>query len=36
VPLLSANEKMPFEVMPVVLTLKRQDDPVTKTASTTK
>ena len=36
VPLLSAKEKMPFEVMPVVLTLKRQDDPVTKTASTTK
>ena len=39
VPLLSANEKMPFEVMPVVLTLKRQDDPkrqedpVNKTAS---
>lgn len=36
VPLLSAKEKMPFEVMPVVLALKRQDDPVTKTASTTK
>lgn len=34
VPLLSANEKMPFEVMPVVLSLKRQDEPVTKTAST--
>lgn len=36
VPLLSANEKMPFEVMPVVLSLRRQDDPVTKTASTAK
>ena len=36
VPLLSANEKMPFEVTPVVLTLKRQDDPVAKTASTVK
>ena len=35
-PLLSANEKMPFEVMPVVLSLKRQDEPVTKTASTDK
>jgi len=36
VPLLSANEKMPFEVMPVVLSLKRQDEPVAKTASTSK
>lgn len=36
VPLLTANEKMPFEVMPVVLALKRQDDPVAKTASTAK
>jgi len=35
-PLLSANEKMPFEVMPVVLSLKRQDEPVAKTASTEK
>lgn len=36
VPLLSANEKMPFEVTPVVLSLKRQDEAVTKTASTAK
>ncbi len=36
VPVLSANEKMPFEVMPVVLSLKRQEEPVTKTASTAK
>jgi hypothetical protein len=35
-PLLSPNEKMPFEVMPVVLSLKRQDEPVAKTASTEK
>lgn len=36
VPLLSANEKMPFEVMPVVLTLRRQDDPASHTLSATK
>ncbi|MBZ5577535.1 MAG: hypothetical protein LAP40_13320 [Acidobacteriia bacterium] len=36
VPLLSANEKMPFEVMPVVLTLKRQDEPASRTLSATK
>jgi len=33
VPLLSANEKMPFEVMPVVLALKRQEEPGKTTAS---
>lgn len=36
VPLLSANEKMPFEVMPVVLSLRRQDEAAPKTASSSK
>jgi hypothetical protein len=37
-PILSANEKMPFEVTPVVLTLKRQDEhqPGPTSASTVK
>ena len=36
VPLLSANEKMPFEVMPVVLALKRQEDSASRTITAAK